>query len=45
MPNVNKTMRRVGGFCIAMGVVSLVVSITCGVGSLVAGGVLLNKSK
>ena len=39
-----KTMRRAGGWCITMGIITLTVGITVGVGCLVAGGDLLKHS-
>ncbi len=40
-----KTMRRVGAFNIAMGVVTIVVGVACGVGSIVGGAKLRSRAK
>lgn len=42
---VYKTMNCAGAWCIAMGIISLVVGVSIGIGCLVSGGALLkNKS-
>ncbi len=40
-----KTMRRVGAFNIAMGIVAIAVGVACGVGSIIGGAKLRSKSK
>ena len=41
----SKTMRRVGAFNIAMGVVTIVTGVACGVGSIICGGKLRSAAK
>ncbi len=40
----NKTMRRVGGWCVALGIITLSVGVCVGIGSIVAGGDLLKNA-
>ena len=40
---IYKTMRTAGGLAIAMGIVSIVVGVTVGVGSIVSGASLLKR--
>lgn len=40
----SRTMRRVGGWCITMGIITLTVGITIGVGTIIAGGDLLKNA-
>ena len=40
----SKTMRKAGAWCIAMGATVLTIGIAVGVGTIIAGGMLLKKS-
>ena len=40
----NRTMRRVGGWCVALGVITLTVGVCTGIGCIVAGGDLLKNA-
>ena len=40
----NKTMRRAGGWCVTLGIISLTVGLCVGIGCIVAGGDLLKNS-
>ena len=44
LSKVRKSIRTIGGLNIAMGVVSIVTGLVVGVGCIVSGGRLLNKS-
>jgi hypothetical protein len=39
-----RTMRRVGGWCITLGIITLTVGVTVGIGTIIAGGDLLKHS-
>lgn len=41
----SKTMRRVGAFNIAMGIVTIATGVACGVGSIICGGKLRAAAK